>query len=187
MNSSATVSASPAGASLIALTDSEDRLDIRKKYQYLSRQLSLMYQEADPRVDPYKILKILHSRRTPQLVTIIGNRSQSLGLLVEWSKALGATKQPCILLLSDTEGFSISSKAAAHQALLEKYGAPFIGILQIGGTWNPVERRCDGLAWCGWWQGFEASSISKEISELETSFLIRKRWSQVINDNLFEG
>nr|YP_009531004.1 hypothetical protein PMNZ_773 [Paulinella micropora]AXY63693.1 hypothetical protein PMNZ_773 [Paulinella micropora] len=186
MTFSAKLSASPGGSSLIALTDSNNVLKNETEYQYLSRQLSLMYQQVDPIMDPYKIVKELQSKRVPRLVILMRDMSQALGLSVKWLKVLGATQQPCILLVSDPDSDSIGNNAAAHQALLEQHGVPLVGILQIGGIWNPIERRCDGLSWCGWWQGLKASSESKEISELETIYSIRKRWSQVMNDSLLE-
>ncbi|HRD41590.1 MAG TPA: hypothetical protein PLI52_02345 [Prochlorococcaceae cyanobacterium AMR_MDS_5431] len=186
MTFSAKLSASPGGSSLIALTSNNNVLENEAEYQYLSQQLSLMYQQVNPTMDPYKIVKELQSKRLPRLVILMKDMSQTLGLSVRWLKVLGATRQPCILLVSDTDSDSIGNNAAAHQALLHQHGIPLVGILQIGGIWNPIERRRDGLSWCGWWQGLQASSESKEILELETIYSIRKRWSQVINDNLLE-
>ena len=39
---------------------------------------------------------------------------------------------------------------AAGTALLERWRVPLLGLLQLGGAWEPLERRRDGLPWLGW-------------------------------------
>ena len=38
----------------------------------------------------------------------------------------------------------------AFYALCEQHRVPLLGLVQMGGIWNPVERRRDGLPWLGW-------------------------------------
>jgi hypothetical protein len=65
-----------------------------------------------------------------------------------WAEALGAWRQPCMLVLSEAQ--MATGLPAAGAALLERWRVPLMGLLQLGGRWEPLERRRDGLAWLGW-------------------------------------
>jgi hypothetical protein len=65
-----------------------------------------------------------------------------------WAEALGAWRQPCLLVLSEAQ--MGTGLPAAGTALLERWRVPLVGLLQLGGVWEPLERRRDGLPWLGW-------------------------------------
>ena len=65
-----------------------------------------------------------------------------------WAEALGAWRQPCLLVVRGDQ--LDTGLPAAGAALLERWRVPLAGLLQVGGDWDPAERRRDGLAWLGW-------------------------------------
>ena len=65
-----------------------------------------------------------------------------------WAEALGAWRQPCLLLLRGEE--LDTGRPAAATALLRQWGVPLLGLVQWGRPWCPSERRGDGLPWLGW-------------------------------------
>jgi hypothetical protein len=65
-----------------------------------------------------------------------------------WCEALGAWRQPVLLQLPAAEAGS--GLARAYTALLAAAGVPLVGLLQLGGPWQPERRRVDGLPWLGW-------------------------------------
>ncbi|CAK6699015.1 hypothetical protein [Synechococcus sp. CBW1107] len=96
-----------------------------------------------------------------QLEAIVGPWLAALpcdpGLLLEdpasaathhWAEALGAWRQPSLLLLPAD---SLATGApAATTALLRQWQVPLLGLIQGGGPWEPARRRSDGLPWIGW-------------------------------------
>lgn len=65
-----------------------------------------------------------------------------------WAEALGAWRQPCLLVVRGEQ--MDSGLPAAGTALLERWRVPLAGLVQVGGDWQPTERRRDGLPWLGW-------------------------------------
>ena len=63
-----------------------------------------------------------------------------------WAEALGAWRQPAMLLIPTQ---APSGAPRAYSALLQGAGVPLLGLIQLGGSWNPEERRRDGLPWLG--------------------------------------
>jgi len=66
-----------------------------------------------------------------------------------WAEALGAWRQP-VLVAVPAEAHR-SGTPAALVALLHQEGVPLVGLIQIGGVWEPDHRRQDGLPWLGCW------------------------------------
>lgn len=66
-----------------------------------------------------------------------------------WAEALGAWRQPVLVVLPSME--HRSGTAAALVALLRQEGVPLVGLLQLGGDWSAEDRRRDGLPWLGCW------------------------------------
>ena len=66
-----------------------------------------------------------------------------------WMEALGAWRIPVILLTVTTDSGDVPGVASAYVALCHKVSIPLIGIVQLGGKWNSLERSLDGLPWCG--------------------------------------
>jgi hypothetical protein len=65
-----------------------------------------------------------------------------------WAEALGAWRQPCLLVLRGEQ--MATGLPAAGAALLAQWRVPLAGLVQVGGDWQPLKRRRDGLAWLGW-------------------------------------
>ena len=70
-----------------------------------------------------------------------------------WAEALGAWRQPTLLLLDGAQ--LATGLPAAATALLERWRVPLVGLVQCGGAaaWREQERRSDGLPWLGWLAG----------------------------------
>jgi hypothetical protein len=64
-----------------------------------------------------------------------------------WAEALGAWRQPVLLLLTAEQ--LQTGLPAAMAALLAQWKVPLAGLVQAGGLWQPDLRRGDGLPWLG--------------------------------------
>ncbi len=64
-----------------------------------------------------------------------------------WARALGAWRQPTLLVIEAAQ--LESGAAAATTALLLQHGVPLLGLIQWGDPWQPERRRRDGLPWLG--------------------------------------
>lgn len=64
-----------------------------------------------------------------------------------WADALGAWRQPTLLLIAVDQ--LATGTAAATRALLHQTGVPLLGLVQWGSPWQPQLRRRDGLPWLG--------------------------------------
>ena len=60
-----------------------------------------------------------------------------------WASALGAWRQPAVLLLAEEQLHT--GLPAAFTALLAQWQAPCLGLVQWGGSWEPQQRRLEGL------------------------------------------
>jgi hypothetical protein len=67
-----------------------------------------------------------------------------------WAEALGAWRQPTLLLI-DAAQLDTGLPAAAT-ALLERWRVPLVGLIQWtpAAAWQEQARRRDGLPWLGW-------------------------------------
>ena len=63
---------------------------------------------------------------------------------------LALRQQPVVILVSACEDGTIPGIAPAYTALCKQLSVRLIGLVQLGGSWKPDERRRDGLPWCGW-------------------------------------
>ncbi len=68
---------------------------------------------------------------------------------LSWLEALGAWKEPVILLAIPSPNGDIPGTAASYCALTRYFSVPLLGIVQIGGVWDIKQRKIDGLPWCG--------------------------------------
>ena len=64
-----------------------------------------------------------------------------------WAEALGAWRQPAVLLLTTDQ--QNSGLPAAMVALLAQKRVPLAGLVQWGRPWLPELRRREGLPWLG--------------------------------------
>lgn len=83
----------------------------------------------------------------PVLAPLPRDPGQPLADGRHWAAALGAWRQPVLLLL-DGEQLE-TGLPAALAALLQQWQVPCLGLVQWGGSWDPQARRRDGLPWLG--------------------------------------
>ncbi len=99
--------------------------------------------------NPQKILQTLPNNEG--LVQLFGDGAITQPNGGSWLEALGAWRKPSILMvLHSLSGGDLPGLAAAYVALCKVLSVPLIGIVQVGGSWDPELRRMDGLPWCGW-------------------------------------
>ena len=67
-----------------------------------------------------------------------------------WLQALAAWRSPIILMASPLSNGNFPGATYAYAALCNELSVPLIGIIQLGGFWDPKNRIMDGLPWCGW-------------------------------------
>ena len=74
-----------------------------------------------------------------------------------WAEALGAWRQPALLVFSAEQ--LQTGAPAAMTALLKGWQVPLVGLVQWREAWASAERRRDGLPWLG---ALQAEQISPE-------------------------
>jgi hypothetical protein len=103
---------------------------------------------ADQQGDPHGALAQLAAEAQGWLLPLGLDPGAELAQPGCWSEALGAWRQPVLLQLPASEAGS--GLARAYAALLATAGVPLVGLVQLGGPWQPERRRVDGLPWLGW-------------------------------------
>ena len=98
--------------------------------------------------DPPQLLAAASEQPGPWLWPLAGDPGAFLGDQGCWAEALGAWRQPTLLLIPAAA--ASTGPAAAYHALLERQGVPLLGLIQWGGPWLAADRRRDGLPWLGW-------------------------------------
>lgn len=91
--------------------------------------------------------------------------------LVDWVEAFAAFRLPTLLALAG--GPRLGAEAALHQALLSQRRVPLLGLLQVGGDWQPQQRRREPLPWLGYWQPGDRDGL------LELRPLLQQRLRQL--------
>ena len=64
-----------------------------------------------------------------------------------WAAVLGAWRQPTVVVIPPDQ--LDSGMPAASTALLHQWQVPCLGLVQLGGRWDPARRRREGLPWLG--------------------------------------
>jgi hypothetical protein len=140
--------------------------------QRLARTLSLPHRRiADPR-DPQGQLHQLQATGGGWLASLPLDPGHPLEQGGTWAEALGAWRQPTLLVIGWPQ--LPSGAAAASVALLRHWRVPLLGVLQWGGSWNADQRRRDGLPWLGRLE--EAAGPDQEESTRVVTDLLRRRW-----------
>jgi hypothetical protein len=91
-----------------------------------------------------------------------------------WAEALGAWRQPCLLVVRGEQ--LDTGLPAAGAALLERWRVPLAGLVQVGGDWQPSERRRDGLPWLGWLPESGDGREEYEAAMAALQQVLRGRW-----------
>ena len=130
---------------------------------------------ADRQADPQAAMAQLASESQGWLLPLGLDPGAELAKPGCWSEALGAWRQPALLQLPAAE--AESGLARAYTALLVATGVPLVGLVQLGGPWQPERRRLDGLPWLGWLPAETplAGSLEEEAAEALRLHLLA-RW-----------
>jgi hypothetical protein len=96
-----------------------------------------------------------------------------------WAEALGAWRQPVLLLVGSAQ--PPTGLPAAATALLLQRGVPLVGLIQWGGTWDGEARRRDGLPWLGWLdpQATAAPGPASDDGEAALLAALELRWRRI--------
>lgn len=101
-----------------------------------------------PGDDPAAVLAALAQQPPGWLLPLPLDPGEPLQAPGCWADALAAWRQPALLLLH--AGWPPAGAPRAYHALLAGAGVPLLGLVQLGGPWQPQPRRGDGLPWLGW-------------------------------------
>jgi hypothetical protein len=130
----------------------------------------------DPALPPREALAALgEGRCTVQapawLAPLRVDPGLALGEERNWAEALGAWRQPTLLILDAPQ--LASGWPAAATALLREARVPLVGLIQWGGEWQPVRRRQDTLPWLGALTPSDAAGGDGELAVLAA---LARRW-----------
>jgi len=93
-----------------------------------------------------------------------------------WADALGAWRQPAVLLLPVAAVGGGADRA--YGALLHQASVPLLGLVQLDGPWDAAARSGDGLPWLGWLPLLEvAPGSADEAAALALQLTLLRRWS----------
>lgn len=138
----------------------------------LARPLGLPHRRiGEPRA-PHGQLRHLQTRAGGWLASLPLDPGQSLEDGSTWAEALGAWRQPTLLIIAGPQ--LPSGAAAATVALLRQWRVPLLGVLQWGGSWCADQRRRDGLPWLGRLE--EAEGAEDEGGTRPLADLLLRRW-----------
>lgn len=112
----------------------------------LARALGLTWREPLDPQDPQRALAAL-AEQGPGLVPLPVDPGLPLHGAGHWAEALGAWRQPVLLLLAGEQ--LETGLPAAMVALLHQWQVPLVGLVQGDAAWDPDARRGDGLPWLG--------------------------------------
>jgi hypothetical protein len=85
-----------------------------------------------------------------------------------WAEALGAWRQPALLVFSAEQ--LQTGVPAAMTSLLKNWQVPLVGLVQWGEPWASAERCRDGLPWLG---ALQAEQTSPGQASLDQSVALR--------------
>ncbi len=130
-------------------TTAEVTARLAKAVPMLAQALQLPWQPAlEPLQDPDPALAALaQGAAGPGLAALGVDPGLALADGQCWAQALGAWRQPTLLLLEADQLHT--GAAAATCALLRQHGVPLRGLIQWGEPWQPEQRRREGLPWLG--------------------------------------
>ena len=80
-----------------------------------------------------------------------------------WAEALGAWRQPALLVFSAEQ--LVSGLPAAMTSLLKNWQVPLVGLVQWGEPWESADRCRDGLPWLGALQAGQSSSGQASLDQ----------------------
>lgn len=137
-----------------------------------------------PAEDPAVVLRELELETPGWLLPLCLDPGQQLAGAGCWADALGAWRQPVLLLSPAVATAAAPAGAArAYRALLQLAAVPLLGLVQSGGQWAAEQRRCDGLPWLGWLaaDGVDGDLVASPALEAELALAATTaaRWRAV--------
>ena len=140
------------------------------------------------------VLKLETSTSPDAALRLIGEKAQACGggwlagLEIDvgvtladgrcWAEALGAWRQPALLVVPAAQ--LAGGMPAAATALLLRWQVPLLGLLQWGGHWQAETRRRDTLPWLGLLPESDATHPSRDSDEVVTlATALALRWQQL--------
>jgi hypothetical protein len=141
----------------------------------LASTLSLPHRRLSDPQDPQGQLRQLGRATGGWLASLPLDPGQALVEGGTWAEALGAWRQPTLLVIRWQQ--LASGAAASTTALLRQWRVPLLGLLQTGGSWNADSRRGDGLPWLGRLE--EGAPAEGDGAARALGELILRRWSHL--------
>ena len=139
-------------------------------------QLRLLTSPLDGTADPRRLFSDLALEPQGWLLPLSLDPGATLQGGGSWADVLAAWRQPALLLLPSAQVGAGPDRAYA--ALLEAAAVPLVGLVQLGGIWQPQSRRGDRLAWLGWLPATPGDPGSEEEqAEQRLRLVLRARWS----------
>lgn len=123
-------------------------LRMRDACTALAESLGLELRHISEGESPQRWLSDPAARRG--LIRLSGDAARQRPEGGNWLDALADWRHPLLLMVVGEPGGGVAGSAAAYTALCHQLGAPLMGLIQIGSTWNRLQRRRDGLPWIGW-------------------------------------
>ena len=149
----------------------------------LAMLFALVLRDLPDELDPTAALSSLRSGdpvpgggRAPTWVAPLGlDPGVTLARGGTWAEALGAWRQPTVVVLHHDQ--LETGRPAAMAALLMRWEVPLLGLIQWGGTWQPQIRRSDDLPWLGSLAVEGPATLEGSIDDLEqvTALAFRQR------------
>ena len=152
----------PTDIPLLVGAGSVPELRMREAAEALARLWALPLKTHATGASPASLL----TETTHGLIRLSGDPARQRMDGGHWLEALADWRQPLLLLVPGEADGSVGGQAAAYSALCNQLGAPLQGLIQIQGTWNPEQRRRDGLSWCGWIPALDDSAHTFELDRL---------------------
>ena len=139
----------------------------------LALSLSLPHRRIGEPGAPHGQLRQLQTTPEGWLASLPLDPGQALEDGGTWAEALGAWRQPTLLIIRWQQ--LPSGAAASTIALLRQWRVPRLGVLQWGGSWSADRRRGDGLPWLGRLE--EAAGAADDGWAWPVAELLCRRWS----------
>lgn len=141
----------------------------------------LLRPAAAAELDPEALLSALAARAGGWLAPLSRDPGQWLEAGLRWADALGAWRQPTLLVSGPEQ--AAGGAAAAYTALLERCGVPLLGLVQWGAPWDAPTRSLEGLPWLGALDGTTAPAPGSDADAIEQALaqalVLRARWLEL--------
>ena len=154
------------------LPESSMREGSQQLADHCSAELVVLACGSEPQSSLQAVASRQRERTRPTLLCLSGDAAMAQGSSGSWLDALGAWRCPVLLLVEPNAAGLIPGIAPAFVALCHALNIPLVGLAQLGGSWDLVARRMDGLPWCGLLDTTDGGGTASD----ELARLIQQRW-----------